>query len=149
MAAEARQLEPVRLVWQDGGRMVVVEAKDEDRFVMTCQQAAEACARGNRQIEWQSQFEKILTLVHAWATKAKGRVRACFVSPREGQLAIFAVPASDAFDPDLADMISDLDMEIAKRFELCQCEVLQIPGQTPEALATFLNPSEALQIYGE
>jgi hypothetical protein len=139
--------EPIRLDFSDGGRPVVVCPADQDRFVTTSQQAAEACQQAYNLNEWRKQFHAMLFEVRQWAESCSAPVQVCFIAVREGLLVIFAVPTADSYDFRLADELTELDIRIANKCPLCRCEVMQIPGR-PDQLSSFLDPTEALQVYG-
>lgn len=133
----------------DEDRRVVVSTEKEDRFVMSCRRAAEACKLGNSRDVWLEELNSMLLYVREWARRNESLLEACYAAPREGQIVIFVVPRADHFDFDLSEKLTDLDLEVAEKFQACPCDLLQIPAKTPEALENFVNLKEAAHIYGD
>lgn len=117
--------------------------------MMTCEMAAQACRQAMKMQEWREQFYGLLAAVHQWTELNTLRIESCYISPIEGGLAVFVVPKADTYDFDLADALTDLDLSLAQNFDLCRCDVLQIPGKSPGRLQTFLDPQQSILIYGQ
>jgi len=149
MAASATRQQPIMLDFRDGNRPVVVAPEDQDRFIMTCEMAAQACRQAMKMQEWREQFYALLGAVHRWAQRNSPRIDACYVSPIEGGLAVFIVPKAQRYDFELSESLTDLDISLASDYPLCRCDVMQIPGADPNRLRTFLDPQKAILIHGQ
>lgn len=139
---------PIQLDWREQGRTVVVCPQDEDRFLMTVQDAAEACRPGQEVLRWRAQLDKLIVYVHEWVKRHVDRVSATYMATADGRLTFFVVPEGTTMDFELSDEIAQLDLEIAHEFDLCKCEVRQIPGRDYAAIATFLDLERAVVLYG-
>ncbi len=140
---------PIQLDWADGRRAVVVSPRDRDRFMLTCQDAAEACKAGARILQWREAFDAMLPWLRSRIEGLKKQVRACYLGVADRQLVAFVVPRKPIFDFELGETLAGLDRDVNLKFELCPCEVLQIPDTGAETLATFLNIERAITVYGE
>lgn len=148
MAITAAKQKPILLDFREGDRPVVVSPDDQDRFMITCEMAAQTCRQALKMQEWREQFYSLLASVHQWAKSRTGDIDGCYVSPIEGGLAVFVVPRTDRYDFELCDAPTDLDIALSQKYPLCRCDVLQIPGKDPERLRTFLDPQRAILIHG-
>ena len=74
--------------------------------------------------------------------------RAVYASPREGHIVLFVVPKSKQYDLGLGAKLTDLDVALSQQFQVIDAEVMQVPGNTPEELATFVNVDAGKQVYG-
>lgn len=146
-----KNLDPVQLDWNDGERQVVVSPEDEDRFMMTCQDAAEACRQGREAMQWGNTFRKVLSFIREDLDSSIDRVRSCYVGPADGHLACFVIAKSSSFDFELAEVLADLEREITTAFpEFTYIRVQQIPQSTDiELLNTFFDPGKTIQIHGK
>lgn len=127
---------------------VLVTTQDEDRFSLPCAQAVEACKMHISRKVWFDELDAMLVRVHQWAADHAALVHAVHAAPREGRVVIFVVPKTDLYDRKLGAEITELDIELAQQFQVITSEVMQVPGKTPEQLATFVNPDVAKIIYG-
>lgn len=146
MAATSLQHGPVQINWGDSGRVMVMD-RDKHRFLMTSQQAADACAAGMKQLVWQEEFDRLMLHVHAWS-KAR-QAAATYLAVVDRQIVIFVVPRGRTMDFQLSDEIAALEVSLHHDFANCRCEVRQIPGHTLEALSTFLDLEQAFILYGK
>ncbi len=127
---------------------VLVTAQDEDRFIVTCAQAVAACKMHISQKVWFGELDALLVTVRDWATQNASQVRAVYASPREGHIVLFVVPKSKQYDLDLGTKLTDLDVALSQQFQVIEAEVMQVPGNTAEELATFVNVDAGKQVYG-
>lgn len=132
----------------DADRAVLVTTADEDRFSLPCAQAVEACKVHISREVWFDELESMFARVREWCEQHKDRVRACHAAARGGVVVVFVVPHSTQYDRDLGSLLTDLDIELAQQYQVIESEVLQVPGDTPERLATFVQPGAAKTIYG-
>ena len=139
---------PIQLNWDSHGDVVVL-ARDRERFLLTMQQAAEACARGRQQLVWKEEFDQLLKRVHGWAADRGAMVSSVYVGFLEGQVTFFVVPRGERMDFALSDEIATLEIELYQDFCNCKGEVRQIPGHTLEALASFVDLEQAILVYGD
>lgn len=147
---QSDRVDPLQLNWNDGERQVVVSPEDEDRFVVTCQDAAEACLQSREVLKWSHTFQKVLSFIRNDLDQSIERVMSCFVGPADGHLACFVIAKSSSFDFELAEVLADLEREIATAFpDFTYIRVQQIPRSTDtEILNTFFDPGKTIQIHG-
>jgi hypothetical protein len=140
--------EPIRLDFTHGSRQVVVHAADEDRFLMTCEEAARACKRHMTVVEWKQEFTRLLAHLRKWIEQHLSTVEACYADVRDGQLVIFILPKGRRFDMGLAEEIAALEYSLPGQFPICDCEVMQVPATSNESLTGFMNPERSILVYG-
>jgi len=139
-------LEIIRLEFNDQ-RQVLVSPKDEDRFFTTCEKAAWSCQMGDKILRFHERYKEILTCVRQWIDRNTDQVASCYSAFQDHQLMFFFVPKVGRYDFDLSDKLADLDIDLVTRFEEFHCETLQIPAATSDTLSTFINTTEAQQLY--
>jgi len=146
--SESASAEPIRLSFVDGDRQVVVHAEDEDRFLMTCEDAARACKRHMSVVEWKNEFTRLLAHLRKWIEPRKNLVEACYAAFQDGELIIFMLPNSHTFDLGLATEIAELEYSLPAEFSECNCEVKQVPAASTASLTGFMNPESSVLVYG-
>lgn len=148
MTIDKTLIGPIQIDWEADGRVDVV-GKDRHRFLMTIQQAAEACARAHEQLVFADEFRRILAVVHRWLRDHAGAVDSAFFAVVDRQMTIFIVPRRATMDFALSDEIARLEIDLYHDFTNARCEVRQIPGRDPDSLSTFLDLDQAIQLYGQ
>ena len=142
--------EAIRINWSDGDRPIFVTTRDEDRFIVTAQEAAESMRHHGKVAQFRRELLDIFQLLRKWCVSQKARVKACYFVFRTSGQVIFVVPVSSTCDFDLTDKLTSLDIEIASTFSLLRCDIMQIPGYSAETISTFVDhPSETITIYGD
>ncbi len=119
---------------------VVVHSGD-DVFLLTVQEAVNACGAWNKMAEFQLQMKALLDRLSKWIEENKGTVRDAYFSVKTGGgLFFMVVTSSKKFDPDLEDKLTELDIEVANKdeFNLLRLSVLAIPDSPPECVESFL-----------
>jgi hypothetical protein len=147
MPSSQSQTGPIEINWEHDGRVSVV-GKDKHRFLITMQQAAEACARGHEQIVFVEELTTLLGRVHAWLQEHSSRVSAAYFAVVERRLVVFVMPAGSHMDLELSDEIAALEVDLFHDFSNVRCEVKQIPGHDPRAIQAFVNLKEAVLLHG-
>ncbi len=138
--------EHIRVDAQDD-RQVVFHPLNEDRFVMTCQQAIEAVTRGIGESVREDELKGLIAHVRDWSAKNKSLVSSCHMALRDGQIAIFVATSSEHYNHELADSLTELDVDLARTFPYSDCDVAQIPSDKPSVLAAFMDEAKALCLY--
>lgn len=138
----------IRLSAAEAERQVIITPEDQDRFVLTCDQAIAACKIHSSRKVWFEELGRLFFHVNHWAIQHQDRVLACYAAPRGGQVVVFVIPKSDHFSFDLADLVVDLDIEITQKFQSIPAEVLQIPGASNSQFNSFVDPKIAKHLYG-
>ena len=137
---------PLRLDFRSE-RTVVVVPEDEDRFIVTSQEAARACRRVADEQEWKTEFNSFLTNVHDWCKKHSGSIDGAYLSFGDEGLKLFLATHGDEYDFSLGDEVAKLGIELAALFPGCPADVLHVPSMALKDLDSFFSPSTALQLY--
>ena len=145
---EKTPAEPIRLDFQSV-QQVVVTSHDGDRWVTTVKEAAQACRSALDQKEWQEQFEGFLGHIHEWAKSHSDIVASAFVGISSEGLTGVIITKGPNYRQDFDDEITELDIELAKRFPSCRADVLQSPEEEPEARIPYISLERAVQVYGD
>lgn len=142
------KVDAIQLDYQDRKRSVVVSPENQDRFVMTCERAIEACRLSESRNIFKSDIEKMVLHCQEWALAHAKSIRAIYVGPQEFHVIAFVVPVSDHFDFDLAEKVAELAHELTKKFPAARPDAIEVPGASADNLQRFVNLEEALLIYG-
>lgn len=129
---------------REGDRPVVLTTEDEDRFVKSCRWVVEQSRLGDSRQALIDELNALFAHVREWAAHKADRIRACFAAPRDDQIAVFVIPRSERYDFDLADELTRLDFELAEKFQLCACDVLEIP-----ASSSLIGHPHTVWIHGD
>jgi hypothetical protein len=132
----------------EGERLVVLTPEDEDRFVKSCKWVVKASKLGISRDVWLRELHGLLSHVRRWAGNHADRVKVCLAMQRDDQIAIFVVPQAGRYDFDLGDLLTDLDLELAEKFQACRCDVLQMPDKALDDIEDFTGNSLAILVYG-
>ncbi len=134
---------------QDADRVVVLTPEDEDRFVRSCAWVVEATKLGISRDVWLRELHGLLSHVRAWAQKHSRLVKRAYATHRDAQVAIYVVPQAGRFDFDLSEKVTELDLEVAEKFQACPCDVLQMPDKPLAELEQLTGNHLAILIYGD
>jgi hypothetical protein len=137
---------PLRLSFRDS-RQVVVTPENEDRFVLTSKDAAQACRTGLDLESWKSQFKAFLGHINQWCEEQGERVARCYVGPSSEGLTVVVVTRGPEYQFDFDDVITQLDIELAREFPDCRADVLQSEDDDLDNLVPYISPSKAIVIY--
>jgi len=139
--------DPIRLHFSDQTK-VVVTPDDEDRFMTTAAEAARACEHVQNLFQWKQEFDRLLTHVHGWCKARNETVSRAYLAATGEGLDVFLLTAGPEYRFDFDDLVSELDIELARRFKNCPSGVTHFPDTPSEPLSSFFDPSKALQLYG-
>lgn len=137
--------EPIRLNFRSETR-VVVEPEDNDRFVMTVKEAAQACKKAVDDKNFQDDFRQFLIHLEQWGESQAAKISAIYVNIGDGVLNVLVCTPSQAYDVDLDDTISDLDLELVDRFPWVVAEVMQVPASQCGDRSPF---EKTIVVYGD
>ena len=124
------------------GQVVVHEGND--LFLLTVQEAVNACGAWHQLAEFQSQMRELIRHLVLWVSNRKETVRDAYLSVKPGGGLLFLVVMKNRkFDSDLEDALTTLDVEIANASEYCllRVSVLAIPNLHNEGVESFLTNS--------
>jgi hypothetical protein len=131
----------------DGGN-VVVTPDDEDRFVLTAQNAVKACQEHHRSSEAIKQFKsEFVRPLMEWCERNAARVHSCYIPVPVGFVQVFVVGASTKYEFGLGKDLANLELALADAG--WRVSVLQIPFCDDEELKTYFDPEGALLVYAQ
>lgn len=139
-------LQPLWLDFRSEQKVVVVP-EDEDRFVVTSQEAARACRRVANEQEWKTEFNSFLTNVHNWCKKHSQSIDGAYLSFGDEGLKLFLATNGDEYDFSLDDDVAKLGVDLTNTFPGCPVDVLHVPHTSLKELRSFFSPSTAIQLY--
>ena len=146
MAEPGTKHDPIRLhEAQDAERRIVIHPKDDDLFVRTGRQVIESCRLRISVDLWLNELTGMIEAVQEWAAGHADRVAACYCAAGGSKTVLFFVPASERFDFDLADALTELNGRLVREFNVGMVEVRQIPATEIER---FVDPESARLVYG-
>ena len=141
--------EPIRLDFRDVDTQIVVTPDDQDRFVTTSSEAAQACKMAHDVLRWKQEFDGFLKYIHDWCAEQTERVAYAYLSFSSDGLKLFLLTHGVDYRFDFDDVVSDFDIELDKKFPKCPGEVMQLPETPVESLTSFFDPAKAFQLHGE
>ncbi|HLN31557.1 MAG TPA: hypothetical protein VK395_27700 [Gemmataceae bacterium] len=137
--------QPIHLTFRSV-ESVLVEPDDEDRFMTTSQEAAFACKQASDKKEWQEDFKRFLHAVSQWCESHKDDVHNGCVGVGDGLLNIFIRTKHKAYNFDLEDELTQLDIDLVKKFPWLVAEVMQLPSNINE---DQLFSENAIIVFGD
>jgi hypothetical protein len=132
---------PIRLRAAEGSTRAVVEPDDQDRFMMLVDQVIRACRLYQATAVQINEFEhKLVPQLQGWVSSHAKRLSAAHLTLRDTGL-LFVVSCVEAYDFELEDELTDLDVAIAEQHPDFVLDVLQTPKLDEGALAAFVGES--------
>src|SRR5437660_1607842 len=104
----------IQLVHADGAAQVLIETEQQDRFMLTLHAAIRACQAFSHMDEFTEQFKKLHVKISAWLAAQDQHVSKAYLTARDSAILLLLVQKSAAFDQELEDALTDLDIEIAQ-----------------------------------
>ncbi len=148
MRNKAKSAEPIRLVSRDKGRQVLVCPEDEDRFLLTVQEAIQACRAHKPQdrAAIDKGFNLLKDRLGQWAYRHRDQIHKAFLTIRDAGLLFLVVGKQRHRDNSLEDDLTDLDLDVARTedLEMIPLSVLAIPRCNQSSYRSFINPSLSL-----
>ena len=126
---------------------VVVTPKDQDRFVISVQEAVTAC----KDITQVRQFGKyLLSMLTKWLQDNRAKARKAFLTVRDGGLLFLVIRKEAKYDAQFTDALTELDVAIARdaNLNMIQLDVLALPDVSDEGARSFLSPSRHRELAG-
>jgi hypothetical protein len=148
MIKATERQEAIQLNFQSVQQVVVTGKDGQDRWVTTVKEAAQACRSALDQKEWTQQFEAFLGRIHEWAKEHDDIVSAAFVGISSEGLTGVIITKGTEYRSEFDDAVTDLDIELAKKFPNCRADILQSPEEEPESRIPFIALERAVQVYG-
>ena len=130
---------------------MLFRSANEDRFLLTVEQAVRACKASDRALRFSKQFEQLLTRkLPEWIATNRASISSAHLTIRETDILFVVVQSSVEMDPQLVDSLTALDISIAcdEAFDLIQLNVLSLPLVAREGASAFLSDGKILN-YAE
>ena len=114
---------------------------DGDQFILTAQEAIDACSLASNSARFQVQFEELLDHLYPWVEFRKGLISAAFISVSHEGILFLVVQRDVKSDFQMEDELVELDLEIANSecFDLVPFNTLLVPHVGDEVLQSFLS----------
>ena len=126
---------------------VTVEPEDEDRFVISAQEAVKACQDHQKADHAIRAFkQEFLGPLWEWCFLHAAQVKACFVPRTVGHLEVYVIGTSEQYDFAFGDDVARLELSLADRG--WNVSAMQLPDGPDEDLLSYFNPEGAIQVYG-
>lgn len=134
-----RKTKRIELLHSQGGQRVFVEPEDEDRFVITVQDAIKACRAYGRAADFQAQFKVLNNVLVKWIADRNDKIDHAYLTERDAGLLFVVVQKSEQIDPDFEDELTDLDLQIAHDsfLPMIKLSVIALPKCSKEQLGSF------------
>ncbi len=143
MLQNTKQLQPIILDYKQANRKVTVVPSDEDRFVMSMQDAATACQIVERMdiINFTRQFKELLNYLGRWIKAHQNKILHSFLTTRDAGLLFIVIRKESKYDDNFESELTELDLKIAqnKDFNLINLSVLSLPRCTEQEYLSFVN----------
>ena len=133
-----------------GGNVFVVPA-NEDRFLLTVEEAVRACKASDRALRFSKQFEHLLTKkLPEWITTYRGHISSAHLTIRDTDILLVVVQNCVEMNSELVNALTELDISIAcdENFDLIKLNVLSLPLVAQEGTSAFLSDGQILN-YAE
>jgi hypothetical protein len=116
---------------------------DGDQFIVTAQQAIDACSLASDAVRFQTQFQDLLDLLYEWVGQRKSRVSSVYISIGQDGIKLLVVQKDTPADFDLEDELVELDLKVANEeaFDLIPFNTLLVPKVGTKVLQSFLSSS--------
>ena len=114
---------------------------DGDRFIITAQQAIDACSLASSAARFQPQFHDLMDTLYSWIERRKAKISSAFVSIGKEGILFLVVQRKIKADFDLEDELVELDLKIAtdNKLDLIPFNTLLVPQVSEEVLQSFLS----------
>jgi hypothetical protein len=122
---------------------VTVTSHDEDRFIVTIQEAVVACRDAEKILEYRRQFvDGLVPKLKHWLEARGKKVRKAFLTIRDSGLLFLVVRQEAACDGEFTDALTSLEVDVANdpALSMIRMDTLALPDVSDEGLKSFLNP---------
>ncbi len=132
----------IQLDCSDEGSRVVVTPENQDRFVLSVRDAAEACRAARAVDSFVAQFNALLQRLARWLRDHPDACRKAFVTVRDAGLLFVIVGPAARHEAEVEEALTDLDLEVARDPSLDKMDlnVMALPLSGEAAYESFLHP---------
>lgn len=140
MTAAIQKRNSLILLDESTSEEVLVVTRDDDRFVTTAKDAARACQAYDDQLAFGRQFEELLERLAHWVQVRTSAISSAFITVRTTDILFVVVQKQVAYDAELVDQLTDIDISVAnaEEFSLIEMNVVSMPAVPQEAATAFL-----------
>lgn len=140
MTTTAPKRNSLILLDENASDEVMVVTRDDDRFVTTATEAARACRAHDDQLNFGNQFEHLLEMLAGWVQDRLPSISSAFITVRTVDILFVVVQKQVAYDADLVDQLTDIDILVAtaEEYSLIEMNVVSMPAVSQEAATAFL-----------
>ena len=144
----AAHTKPIQLDYRLRGK-VVVTPKNQDRFVITVREAAEACNawayRDRFTVQWPALLERLI----GWLRENDKDVKKAYLTIRDGGLFFMVIRKHTAYKRGFEDSLTRLDIEIARNsdFDAITLNVMGLPNVSDKAAMSFINEDHCMVAF--
>lgn len=152
MSAHATSRRNTIVLFEGGGDSpVMVIPRDEDKFCVTVEEAVKACRMVDAGYSFVRQVAELREVLANWIDSRRESIQSAYISFREAGILFVVAQTGTARDNNLADQLSDLDIEIAndERFDLLNVDVLSLPRCSQDSMTAFLASGNVATYAGE
>ena len=97
------------VLYEDGAeRDVLVYLKDNDKFVLTAQDAVRACRAWDKGVQFGRQFEDLLNRLSQWVAENRSHISTAKLNVRQNDILFVDTQKTVERDDVLADRLTDL-----------------------------------------
>lgn len=128
---------------------VVVTPADQDRFIVTVQEAVVACRDAKEILEYRRQLvDRLVPTLKSWLEARRPKVRKAFLTIRDSGLLFLVVRKEAAVDGEFTDQLTALEVDVANdaALNMIRMDVLALPDVSEDGLRSFLNPGRAKEL---
>ncbi len=141
-------IEPIRLLYSQKDSEVVIVPEDEDRFVVSVEDAIIAC-RIHEQFKtlFQKQLNHLNDLLGKWLQGQCSKVYKAFLTLQDARMLFLVVMKEKQYDSQLEDQLTDIELSIAQDPECSQIDldVQSLPLCGEDCYTSFCNPEWVLE----
>ncbi len=140
--------EPIRLRYFEKEKSVLIETDTTDRFVLTVEEAIEACRiYEERKTLFQTQFNNLLSLLGEWTYHHKNKIKNTFLTIRNTRLLFLIILKRKTYDEELEKELTELDITIAEKPEFSEIplSVQALPYCEEAGYHSFCQPEWTLE----
>ncbi len=144
-----KKTQAVQLNAQNPDQQVVITPPDQDRFVISCKKAIEACVKHHQSEKlMQADIAKMIQHCRGWVSEHADLVGKSYVAPHGYKIVFYVAPPTEGFSFDLAEKVADLSYELKRTYQAVSCDAMAIPGGDDEAVKAFVDIETAFPMGG-
>lgn len=141
MSTAATSQEPLQLDWRQQNRRIVVTPEDEDRYILTVQEAIRSCRVAEQSVLFDRQFRTLRDHLATWIRDNLPKIGRAFLTVHDGEWLFLVLTRLPKCDERFEEELTKLDLEVAqdRRFHLLRFNVLALPDVSEQALRSFIS----------